>query len=80
MMKYLIKDIIFLLLTPLIYLTDWISRIGAKVFSKDEPELNLKNVLSLLGFIVISPLVIVVTPIQRAYIRHLQEKANAGKK
>ena len=79
-MKYLLKDVLFLPFVPLMYLTDFLAQIGSGVFSKDEPEFNLKNVLGLLGFIIISPLIIVMTPIQRAYIHHLQEKMEYNKK
>jgi hypothetical protein len=79
-MKYLLKDVVFLPFVPLMYLTDLLAQIGVGVFSKDEPEFSLKNVLALLGFIIISPLLIVMTPIQRAYIHHLQEKMEHNKK
>ena len=78
-MKYWIKEIIFLPFVPLMYLADFLARIGVGVFAKDEAESNLKNVLSLLGFIVISPLIILINPIQRAYIKHLQEKMRNNK-
>ncbi len=80
MIKFLIKDIVFLPFVPLMYLTNLLAQIGFGIFSKDKPEFNLKNVLGLLGFIIISPLIIVMTPIQRAYIHHLQEKMKYNEK
>ncbi|MEI6425629.1 MAG: hypothetical protein WCP55_25675 [Lentisphaerota bacterium] len=73
-MKYWIKEIIFALFLPLIYLTDFLAQIGAGALSTDKPKLNFKNILSLWGFILISQLIILIIPIQRAHIKHLQEK------
>lgn len=70
--EYLLVRLLFLPFVPLIYLCGYIAEWQHNMFG-EQPEFTAKNVAVLAVCIIFSPLIIVMTPIQKAYIRHLKE-------
>jgi len=73
--QYRLVSLLFLPFLPLIYLTGYLAELGGRaLFDDEKPEFTLRNVILLVTFIALTPLILVMTPIQKAYIRHLQSR------
>ena len=73
--RYRLAGILFLPFLPVLWLTGYLAEFGCRaLFDSDKPEFTIKNVMLLLVFIVLSPLILASKPIQKTYIRHLKER------